>query len=67
MAKAYRCDLCGNFTECAYKVDGLDFKIGEYRDEFTGKHDRIHEAHETCSDCYKKIMETVESLYSCKN
>lgn len=56
MAKAYRCDLCQIFTDYAHKVDGLDFKIGEYRDEFTGTHDRKQEVHEVCPDCYNKIM-----------
>ena len=62
--KAYKCDLCGKFASSCYKVGGLDFKIGEYRDEFTGRHDRKQEVHDVCEDCYKQIMETVESLYS---
>lgn len=67
MAKAYRCDLCNKFTDYAHKVDGLDFKIGELRDEFTGTYDKRQEVHEVCPDCYNKIMDTVESLYSRKN
>lgn len=67
MAKVYRCDLCNKFTDYAYKVDGLDFKIGERRDEFTGTYDKRQEVHEVCQDCYDKIMKTVESLYSRKN
>lgn len=80
MAKAYRCDLCNKFTDYAYKVDGLDFKIGERRDEFTGTCDKRQEVHEVyqdcydkimktvvCQDCYDKIMKKVESLYSRKN
>lgn len=66
MARAYICDLCKNFTGYAYKVEGLDFKIGEYRDEFTGTHDKKQEVHEVCPDCYNKLIEAVESLYSPK-
>lgn len=64
MAKAYKCDLCGKYIGRAYSVGGLDFKIGEYRDEFTGIHNRKKEVHDVCRDCYEKIMHTVESLYS---
>lgn len=50
-SRAYKCDLCKRFTEAAYKIDGFDFKIGEYRDEFTGTHEKRHEVHEVCKDC----------------
>lgn len=67
MSRAYKCDLCKRFTETVYKIDGFDFKIGEYRDEFIGTHEKRHEVHEVCKDCYEKIMETVVSLYFNEN
>lgn len=65
--RAYKCDLCGKFTEHARKVDGLDFKVGEYVNEFTGITDIDHGVHDLCKDCYGKIMKTVKSLYDHEN
>lgn len=63
MAKAFICDMCGNFTELINHVSGVDFKIGEYHDEFTGIHARVHEVHDMCNDCYKQIREKIIEIY----
>ncbi len=63
MAKAYECDLCGKLVRTARKIDGVNFKIGERKDEFTGTHDKIKEVREICTPCYEKIMETVMDIY----
>lgn len=63
MAKAFKCDLCGKLTEYAEKVGGLNFKIGEYRDEFTGRHARMKEIEDICPDCHEKIIATVRDIY----
>lgn len=64
MAKAFKCDLCGKYTDCARTVGGLDFKIGESRDEFTGTHNKMKEIKDVCPDCYEKIIETIKSIYA---
>lgn len=55
MAKAFICDVCGNFTELVNNVSGFDFKIGEYHDEFTGTHAKMHKVQDVCNDCHKVI------------
>ena len=63
MAKAYRCDLCNKFTDYIENVGGLNFKIGERHDEFTGTHAKMKEVKEVCRDCHEKILNTVKELY----
>ncbi len=63
MAKAYKCDLCGKLVESAMSVSGIDFKIGERKDEFTGTHGKMKEVKEICIPCHQKIMETVIKIY----
>jgi len=67
MAKAYKCDLCGKLVESAANIGGVDFKIGERRDEFTGTHAEMKEVKEICIPCHQKIMETVKSIYEESN
>lgn len=64
MAKAYRCDLCNKFTDYVRDVEGLDFKIGERHDEFTGNYDKMREVREVCPDCHEKILKTVKEIYN---
>lgn len=62
--RAYRCDLCNKFTDYVKKVDGLDFKIGERHDEFTGTHDEMKEVEEICKSCHERILITVKEIYN---
>lgn len=63
MARAFKCDLCGKYTDYARTVGGLDFKIGERRDEFTGTHDKMKEVKDVCPECHEKIIETIKNIY----
>lgn len=63
MAKAFKCDLCGKYTDYVRTVGGVSFKIGEIRDEFTGTRDKVKIVEEVCLDCYEKISEKVKEVY----
>ena len=60
MAKAYKCDICGKFSDNLEHKTEVTYINGFYGELYTSF--RIKENYDLCPDCFKKLIEFSKSL-----
>ena len=60
MARAYKCDICGNYCEDVYTIHGVSTPEHSFYDHLKG------DSADCCKDCYDEIMVKIKKMIKLK-